>query len=196
MSTIPKSFATLTYPFDLGPEYFTPDCIVFEFFKRTGVSLANVAEGAGDAWSDVQDSYETYAGIRDAPEWAKALAMDDADFRERSGGASAKELHQKALSSYRSEEIRRGITHSETQYEAMVNGAIGYLSSGNISHDNFKTENTKLIPIGNIYLNMPNGFATSEEATWGGLELGCEISFSNHPDYTRWIYWCGSWWNW
>ena len=172
MSTIPKSFSTLTYPFDLGPEYFTPDCIVFEFFKRTGVSLANVAEGASDAWSNVQDAYETYVDIRDDSDWAKALAMDDADFRKRSGGASAKELYDKALANMRAETIKYNGVFSENKMEAMTNGAKAFYSGGAMARDNFKTENSKLIPIGNIYLNMPNGFATSEEATWGGQELG------------------------
>ena len=156
-------FGQLKYPSDLSEEHFFPEAIKFSFIQRTGVDFKEIT-------SKMKTDYRTE--LMTAINNERTFIYNDP---QPSSGDHTLTPADKARLSTAVEDWKKknkGERPPDEWYENIGAkwGALWATTqsvAGNIQKQNSSTRN-----VGSIFLNMPNSISLSEQAGWGGQELG------------------------
>ena len=167
-------FNSLHYPADLSnSEISYPDCIRFTVMKRIGMSIKDATTLIGNAYKAFNRALKTGSAKTEGEMIRVGIPADIAksiiNSKSGSGTEQEKQLKTQAIiEKYNTNNPQNPIT--KDALGAFVNA----MQRTTAAHNQRKLayRNQQDVPLGSIYLNMPNGIQFNEAANWGGQELG------------------------
>ncbi len=146
----PQPFQSLTYPMDMSADNMYPEAICFSVHKRNGLSLADVSKSVKASFEELK-AYNKSIG-------------DASKGDPKNRDAEIEKIKDK---------WRRDHNNQEPPQSFVEQVGHGLKNVGDVRESKgLKAGKTTTELLGNIYMNMPNNIAYSEDANWGGQELG------------------------